>query len=185
MPLNNEQLLLGTFTDRTTADRATNELERFGYTAADISVISSRSGHMVQQTADTALDSTAEGAATGGVLGGLAGLLAGVGVIPALAGLFIGGPIAIALGATGIAATAISGAVTGATIGGLVGLLEDLGLSATEAEHYNQVVSVGGYVIGVPVTAEREIAVRDLLDRAGAVDTQTARLPSARVTNTV
>src|SRR5688500_13752859 len=109
------KMLMAAFSTDGEADRALRELERHGYSNNDISVISKHDRYEEEgysTGADVAKGATG-GAATGGVVGGLAGLLAGVGVFPALAGLFIGGPIAAALGLAGAAATTASGAITG------------------------------------------------------------------------
>jgi hypothetical protein len=158
-----QQMLLAAFPDRTHADRTFMELESHGFDAKDLSVISKAD----MATTGTVAGDTAAGAAggmtTGGVLGGLAGFLAGAGIFPAIAGLLIGGPIAAALGLTGVAAATLSGAVTGAAAGGLIGALMNLGLSKTEAEYYHQTVDAGGLLLAIPVTAESEDEARALL----------------------
>ena len=108
------------------------------------------------------------------MIGGVAGLLAGVGVVPALAGIMIGGPIAAALGLAGAAALTVSGAVTGAVAGGLIGGLTKLGLSHEDAEYYDRAVESGSVVIGVPVSDENEDAVRNVLEDYQGEDIKTA-----------
>ena len=160
-----QQLLIAAFPDRTHADRVFAELENHGYTAQDLSVISKADAttHVEHTATGDAAAGAAGGVATGSVLGGLAGFLAGAGVFPALAGLLIGGPIAAALGLTGIAAATVSGALTGAAAGGLIGALMNLGLTRTEAEYYDETINAGGLLMAIPVTEATEAEARALL----------------------
>jgi hypothetical protein len=148
-----ERMFIAAFTDIDRADRALGELSSHGYDAKNVSVITKES-RLRPAKAQSAAERTASGlmggAVTGGAIGGLAGLLAGAGVFPALAGFLIGGPVAVALGLTGIAAVAASGAVTGAVAGGLIGALTKLGLSPADAEYYNEVVNGEGILLIVP-----------------------------------
>jgi hypothetical protein len=88
--------------------------------------------------------------------------------MPALAGLFIGGPIAAALGLAGAAATTLSGAVTGAAAGGLIGALTGLGVPRETAESYDRTVEAGGVVIGLTVREHTAGEARGILERNGA-----------------
>lgn len=165
------KMLIAGFTDRDEADMAIRELEDEGYNRDDISVITnsdSRTTIKREITADDTASGTISGAATGGALGGLAGLLAGIGIVPALAGLLIGGPIAAALGLTGVAATTVSGAVTGALAGGLVGALTDLGLPEETARAYEKTVKEGGVILAVPVESDEKRSARQILSAHGA-----------------
>lgn len=148
-----QTMLFAAFPNREDAHRAVGELENHGFNADTLSVISKEYHDMPSHTAaGQAATGLVSGATTGGVLGGIAGLLAGAGVFPALAGLLIGGPVAAALGLTGIAAAAVSGAVTGAAVGGLVGSLMGLGFSQSEAEYYHETVEAGGLLLAVSVS---------------------------------
>ncbi len=146
-------MLFAAFPDRDDAHRAVEELASHGFSAEELSVITKQADIATPHT--TTAGSTASGlvggATTGGIVGGIAGLLAGAGVFPALAGLLIGGPIAAALGLTGIAAAAASGAMTGAAVGGFVGALMGLGFSRSEAEYYGETVELGGLLLAVSV----------------------------------
>jgi hypothetical protein len=141
------KIMLGAFENIDDADAALYELDTLGYKPHQISVISSRKEYS-GRTADTA-EGAIEGAKTGGIIGGLAGILAGVGIIPALAGLFIAGPITGWLGLAGLASTAVAGAVTGAVAGGLIGALVKAGVPRETAEYYNRIVTEGGVLLGV------------------------------------
>lgn len=145
-----DTMLLAAFDDRESADRAVQALEEAGYEPTNISVITKDNKDQASEALADTTEGAVAGATTGGALGGLAGLLAGAGVFPALAGLFIGGPIAVALGLTGMAATAVSGVVTGAAAGGLIGALSGLGLEQDIAQEYEEVVNSGGVLLGVP-----------------------------------
>ena len=152
-------MLFAAFPNHAFAQRAVEELTAHGFDADTLSVIT-KHDHSV--AADTAAGA-AGGIAAGGVLGGLAGLLAGAGVFPALAGLMIGGPLAAALGLTGVAAVTVSGAVTGAAAGGLVGALAELGFSSSEATQMNRTVEEGGILLAVSVTDRNETEARHIL----------------------
>ncbi len=169
-------MVMGAFRDQTDADAAVNELEQRGYDSSDISVITKERENEASDAVSDTAQGAVSGATTGGVVGGLAGLLAGAGVIPAIAGLFIGGPVAAVLGATGIAATAISGAVTGATAGGLIGALTGLGVSKETAEAYDETVQSGGYVLAVPVKDSANENPRAILETHGASDVSEVEL---------
>jgi uncharacterized membrane protein len=145
------QMVMGAFDSREHADMAIDQLEELGYTTKDISVITK--DNKVAETKSLGhemADGAVSGAATGTAIGGVAGLLAGVGIFPALAGLLIGGPIAVALGATGVVAATVSGAVTGAVAGGLIGALVNLGVPEESAKYYDTTINEGGVVVAVP-----------------------------------
>ncbi len=167
-----EKSLMAVFSDRAKADQAVQELETMGYETGDISVIARGSDGTVESNMEKNIADTTEGAtsgaATGAAAGGLAGLLAGIGVIPALAGFLIGGPIAAAIGLTGVAATAASGAMTGAAAGGLLGILSKLGFEQEEAESYSHAVEQGGVALCVPVDGRDSREVRTVMEDHGA-----------------
>lgn len=149
-------MLFAAFPSREDAHRAVEELGNHGFSANELSVITKEHRDIPAGPANSAATGLVGGATTGGVIGGIAGLLAGAGVFPALAGLLIGGPVAAALGLTGIAAATVSGAVTGAAVGGLVGALMGLGFSRSEAEYYAETVEAGGLLLAVSVTDANE-----------------------------
>lgn len=169
------KMILGGFGDRNDADRAIQELETKDYSTDDISVITQETKKVPAEMGDRvdSAEGAASGAATGGAIGGLAGLLAGAGVFPALAGLLIGGPIAAALGLTGVAATTISGAVTGALAGGLLGALTDLGVNEETARAYNTTVEEGGVIVAVAVPDDEVAVVQTVIEAHGASDVTT------------
>ena len=159
------QTVIGVFQDKFDVEAAIDELEKMGFNPKDVSVVV-KEGITTNENSGRKGGSVAEGAvsgaATGGVLGGLAGLLIGIGAlaIPGVGAFLVGGPIAIALGLTGAAATTISGATTGALAGGLVGGLIGLGVPENEAKVYEKRVNEGAVLLAVPVntdTGEREV----------------------------
>jgi|GEM_PF-1383635 len=154
-----QKVLFAAFASSDSADRALSELESHGFNPKDLSVITGET----HSTAESATTGAAEGVLTGSVIGGLAGLLAGAGVVPALAGLLIGGPIAAAVGLTGIAAAVATGAMTGAVAGGFIGMLMGLGLSREDAEYYQDTIDRGGVLLGVPVSSATEAACEGIL----------------------
>ena len=97
--------VLGVFANRDDAEDAINRLEADGYNPKDISIVMKD-----HKTAEYIRDNTGADVATGGVLGALAGLLVATGIVPGIGAILIGGPVAVALGLTGTAATTLSGA---------------------------------------------------------------------------
>ena len=167
------KMLMGAFATPGEADKALRELEARGYKPEEISAISSSDKYAdkgYSGTGSNVAASAGSGAVTGGVIGGLAGLLAGVGVIPAVAGFFIGGPIAAAIGLAGAAAVTASGAVTGAAAGGLIGALTGLGVPKETATSYDSTVKEGGVVLGLAGHEDITAEARDILERCGARD---------------
>jgi hypothetical protein len=164
--------LMGAFDSPDQADRALIDLAECGYAPEEISVIAVSNKYESKGYGDekTMASSAGTGAVTGGVIGGLAGLLAGVGVFPALAGLFIGGPIVGALGLAGTAATTAAGAVTGAAAGGLIGALTSLGLPKETADTYESTVKNGGVVVGLSGHNEITDEARRIMEAHGARD---------------
>ncbi|MBI2031615.1 MAG: hypothetical protein HYT08_03280 [Candidatus Levybacteria bacterium] len=166
------QTLIGIFSNRAEANSAILELENRGYNPKDISIIVRDGIERRVGTKGGKVTSTAvSGATAGGVIGGLTGLLIGMGAItiPGIGALFIGGPIAAALGFTGAAATAVSGATTGILAGGLVGALAGLGLPEEVAKVYEQRIREGAVLLAVSTqNTQQAEEVRDVFDQRGA-----------------
>lgn len=165
-------LVLGVFSEKSSAEDALQELEAHGYNPKDISIVmkDTNESRAVDDTGTNLAEGAVSGAATGGLIGGLAGLLIGVGAIavPGIGALLIGGPLAAALGLTGAAATTVSGAVTGALAGGLVGALVGLGVPEEEAREYEERIKSGAILIAVPQKTEKTDEVREILEEHGA-----------------
>jgi hypothetical protein len=178
------KVTLGIFSNRAAAERAINELQAAGYDPKKMSIVTrdmEAEDQVVQSTGANVVEGATSGATTGGVLGGLAGLLIGVGAIaiPGIGGLLIGGPIAVALGLTGAAATTVSGAVTGAVAGGLLGALVGLGVPEETARVYEERIKHGGVLLAVPALEADDVASQVLAD-AGAEQIQTVSTEAQR-----
>jgi hypothetical protein len=145
-----ETTTMGVFTDRAHAEAAIVDLRVAGVADTNISYIyTSPEGKTI--TNDTTDSHVANGAAsgvtTGALLGAIAGLVVANGILPGIGTLFVAGPLAAALGLTGAVATTAAGAMTGAAAGGLVGALGGLGVSASEAEVYEEKIKRGGILL--------------------------------------
>lgn len=168
----------GVFRSTAGAEAAINELRSTGIPDTSISYIyENHSGKLETHTADEAVTEAgtdiakgmgggaASGAVTGGAVGALAGLVVATGVLPGLGALFIGGPLAAALGLTGAGAAVASGAATGAIAGGLLGALTGLGISEPDAHLYEDRVREGDVLL---VVESKETGVNEILARNGA-----------------
>jgi len=185
------QTVIGVFEDRFDAEAAIDELKDMGFNPKDVSVVvkggsgeNISGGNISGTKGGSVAEGAVSGAATGGVLGGLAGLLIGLGAlaIPGVGAFLVGGPIAIALGLTGAAATTISGATTGALAGGLVGGLIGLGVPEDQARVYEQRVREGAVLLAVPTHSETgESEVRKVFSEYNADETRTIREMSSAV----
>ncbi|MBA2404988.1 MAG: DUF3341 domain-containing protein [Bdellovibrionales bacterium] len=158
--------VFGIFTDRSTLERAVDELKVAGFRNSDISVLMQNRG----ETADFAHEKNTkapEGAATGATAGlfggGILGWLAGAGAlaIPGIGPFVAAGPI---MGA-------IAGAGIGGTVGGISGGLIGLGIPEYEAKRYETFVKDGGMLISVHVDdLEWSKKAKALLEGCGARD---------------
>lgn len=165
--------VIGVFREREDAEDAINELDRNGYNPYDMSIVMRNGDAKIEDAGTNVASGAVSGIATGGVLGGLAGLLIGTGVFPGLGTLLIGGPLAVALGLSGAAATTVSGVATGAVAGGLIGGLMGLGLKRDEAEVYEDQIREGAILLAVPVRSEEAPFVQDLMEDYGAINIKT------------
>ncbi len=166
------------------ASGAYAELLDNGYRSEDISIVATEaSRRQFDMQTDTSQDErgdigVAEGAATGAVTGGLIGLL--VSAVPlAIAGLpslIIVGPIAAALGLTGVAGTATSGAIAGSIVGGIVGAFDKIGIESDAAKAFQTTIQDGGVLVIIPVSLDTEEEARSIFDRSGAGTIQIGQL---------
>ncbi len=176
------QTLTGLFPTRREADLAIDELRMRGLTANDVSVMAQDTvvnGVETKTTGDNIVEKAGAGTATGATVGGLLGLLVGIGAlaIPGVGALFIAGPIAAALGLTGVAATTVSGALSGALAGGLLGALIGLGFTKEDAELYERRIKAGDVLVAATVheTGVTETAVREVFNMHGAQEVRLLR----------
>lgn len=151
-----DRMITGMFSDRTSAERAYDNMKDRGYTDDEISLIMSddtRESEFSDEDRDKsdmgnkALEGTGAGSAIGGAAGAAAGILAAVGTSVAIPGLgiVIAGPIAAGL----------AGAGAGGIAGGLIGALVGAGIPKERAEYYEKGIKNGKIVMGVhPRTQE-------------------------------
>lgn len=155
-------LVTGLFSSRASAEQATEELMKAGFSADDISILMSegtQGREFALKQATKAPEGATTGATIGGVLGAIAGGLAAVGTlaIPGLA-LVAAGPIVAAL--TGLGAGAAAGGLTGGLIG--------LGIPEHEAKFYKEELGRGGILVGVYAHKDRVKLAREILETSGA-----------------
>ncbi len=172
------KMILGVFGDSDHASQAISDLEKLGYDPKDVSIVMkdhAEARRVSDATGATVVEGATSGATTGGIIGALAGLLVGVGAItiPGIGAVLIGGPIAAALGLSGAAATTVSGAATGALAGGLIGALTGLGVSDTDAHHYEESIRSGGVLVAIPAEQGDADDALSVLDRHGAQQVRT------------
>lgn len=169
------KMVLGVFSEQDLASNAISRLEEKGYDPKEMSILMrDTSGKVTAQTgAGEVIGNTVGGAVAGGIIGGLAGLVAAF-AIPGLGAIFIGGPLATALGLTGAAATTATGAATGALAGGIIGALTSaFGMSEEEARLYESSINEGGILVAVPARAGEEPEVEDVMSEFNADNIKT------------
>lgn len=167
--------VFGVFEDHKDVDKALSELDSKGYEGKDISIVMKDDG----KGKITPGKGAARGATTGAIVGGIAGLVAGF-VIPGIGALFIGGPIASALGLTGLAATTASGAATGIVGGGILGALTGYGVSRQDAKEYERRIQQGEILVAVPARTDEERDVEAILEKYSADSIKSVAMPEER-----
>jgi len=160
---------IGVFTTHASAESALNELHQFGVKDSDLSYIYvNKDGNVKDaQSGDKVGGGVTTGATTGAIIGAAIGLVVANGVLPGLGTLIVAGPLAAALGFTGVAATAVAGAATGAAAGGLIGALTTFGIDKKDVQLYEDHVRRGEILViarGTPAGTE------DIFLNHGAVD---------------
>lgn len=157
---------VGVYSTHAAAQQAISELRAFGVADSDISYLyTDVHGDVTDaNSGDKVASGTGAGATTGAVLGAIAGLAVAEGILPGLGALIVAGPLAAALGLTGMAATTVAGAATGLVAGGLIGALVNLGISQEDASIYQDFIKSGN----VLVIAHAERSTRDIFIATGA-----------------
>ena len=167
-----KQWIIGSFTDRNSAEIAVERLAELGYAREDVSVIMNnerRTRDFGNDSASGAIgtpdrgSSIAKGAAGGGMIGGTLGAIAAavvgtgaVGLTVATGGAaapFIAGPIAAVLAAGG------AGAAAGSVLGALVGA----GVPEEDAKRVDRDVERGDIVVSVKADENEALEVRRIL----------------------
>lgn len=120
-------------------------------------------GSNVEHAEDMAI-----GAVGGGLVGGLLGALVGMVVvaIPGIGPVLAVGPLAAAIGSTGVSMAVGAGA--GAVGGGVLGALTWAGITPHEAQVYEEFVRRGGTLVVVQATRKNRELVTEILHRDGA-----------------
>lgn len=166
-----ENTIFGVYGNVIDLDNSLNELADQGYTEGDITIITKESSIDKIRVDNNTEEGIKNGAKTGGLLGGILGLIAGVGTltVPGIGALFVTGPLAVALGITGIIGTTAAGAITGAIAGGLVTGLKELGIDENIARKYEEEVEKGNYLLCVYLKKDTDIlSVEETLRNNGA-----------------
>jgi hypothetical protein len=158
-------IIVGTFDDRSAAERAIEQLRDAGFHRDQIG-FAGKDGTgetvLVEEHGNAAGSGAAGGLVTGAVAGGALAWL-GLAAIPAIGPFLAGGAIGTAL------VGAAAGGITGGVLGGLLGL----GIPRHKAEYHEQQVQAGRTLVTVQ-TAEPAIAER-IFSGAGAVDIDRGR----------
>jgi len=162
----NTNAITGFFRNRADGEAAQEALLANGFTRDEVSFVAGDTAAKETPAVGPVMDTGAETEAgrdawIGGVVGLAAGMIAVV--LPGIGPLIAAGPIAGAIG----------GLSVGAAAGGIIGLLKDHGVSEDEAAFYAEGVKRGGSLVTVNgVTDKRASDARDILDKAGAIETE-------------
>src|SRR6195952_2381060 len=152
-----DRMVTSLFTDRTSAERAYNDISARGYGKDDVNLVMSddtRKRHFLADGApQTELGSKAAqgagiGAGIGGAVGATLAAIAAIGtslVLPGL-GLVIAGPLAAGL----------AGAGAGGATGGLIRALIGAGIPEERVKHYEEGIKRGGILMGVTPRSEED-----------------------------
>ena len=158
---------IGVFTTHASARGAIDDLRSIGVADADISYLyTDIDGDIKDAHSDSKVgEGTAAGATTGAVLGAIAGFAVANAVLPGVGTLLVAGPLAAALGLTGVAATTVAGAMTGLAAGGIVGALANIGVSEEDAKLYEDLVRSGNVLV---VARSGAVSAREVFVQHGA-----------------
>ncbi len=158
---------IGVFTTHASARGAIDDLRSIGVADADISYLyTDIDGDIKDAHSDSKVgEGTAAGATTGAVLGAIAGFAVANAVLPGVGTLLVAGPLAAALGLTGVAATTVAGTMTGLAAGGIVGALANIGVSEEDAKLYEDLVRSGNVLV---VARSGAVSAREVFVQHGA-----------------
>ena len=150
--MHDNDMVVGTFRDRGSAERAIETAKDRGYGDDEIHVMMSddtRTRYFGDvKSGNKALEGTGIGAVTGGAVGAtiLGIIAAGTSVAVPGVGLLIAGPLAGAL----------AGGAAGGAAGGLVGALVGAGIPEEQAKLYEKDIKDGGILVGVDARDEED-----------------------------
>ena len=167
-PTMSSHTVVGLYNDRTTAEKAVQDLVAEGFAHDSVSVVAPGAAAAKNLSADTPnigpIEETGSGtdAGTGAAIGGFAGFAAGIAAlaIPGIGPILAAGPLA----------AGIMGAGIGAAAGGIAGALKSHGITDKEASRYSDAVGRGGCLVMVHTNAQHIDHAADVLDRNGAID---------------
>lgn len=161
----------GIFNSMEKAENAIIEINKLGVPSKDISYIyMDKNSKLVEGAGpgkNTVGENISSGATTGMVISAVAGLVVATGILPGLGALFVAGPLAAALGLTGVVAATVSGALTGAAAGGLIGALVGLGINESDAKLYEEELKKGGILV---VARSEQSSLAEIFERFGAIE---------------
>lgn len=170
-----KRITVGIFSVREEAEKAINYLHnKHGIPNEDISYIyRNKEGEVREVSAHeisskTASEGAEKGASIGATVGAIAGIIAITGFAPIVGPLFAAGPLAAALGFTGVVGATAAGAVTGAAAGGLVGALTNVGIGAENSKRYADRVEAGNILVAV--YADQSLDLTNSFLEQGATD---------------
>lgn len=176
--------ILGTFSTVEYANAALTTLEIKGYKKEEVSIATSKNSISEDEVElkNDVIEGVKDSAKAGGVWGGILGLLVGIGVIaiPGLGFLFVTGPVAAAIGITGLAGTTVSGALTGTLVGGIAGALKEIGVDENLAKQYEKDLGEGKILVGVKAHDADGKTVRDIFENNGAKHISDLKLVTKR-----
>jgi len=154
--------VIGTYRDRSEAERALEELKRNGFSDQEVSLVAKedKADPEDENNEDGDNMDLSSGIFTGGAVGGVAGLLAGAGLlaIPGLGPIVALGPLAATLG----------GAATGGVAGGLL----DMGIPQDRGQYYENEVKSGRFLAVVQTDEGKAQSAVDTMRKTGAKDVE-------------
>lgn len=158
-----ETTVTGLFVDADQARQARKALEREGFGADSITVLSRETENLHQLLAEETSDA-ARGAMLGAAVGGVGAAIAGAAMsVPPVSLFEMHWLIA-----------AIAGGGVGAISGGLIGLLIGSATGHQVQEEYEHLIERGGLVLAVNTDGAHASKAHDLLEKLGAQSLSTA-----------
>lgn len=159
-------VVFGIFPDRSSVEKAVENLKEVGFRNSDVSVLLPDAIHtkdFAHEKHTKAPEGASTGASAGAMIGGAMGWLVGIGAlaIPGVGPFIAAGPIMAALAGAGV----------GGAVGGLAGALIGMGIPEYEAKRYEGIVKNGGILLSVHTeTSEYTKKAKSVLEMCGARD---------------
>lgn len=152
------------FKNRTTAEKAVDDLIEHGIRKKDISVLmsdSTKGKEFAMDINSKAPEGAAAGALAGGTLGAIAAGLTTVGTVAATTG-------GLGLLATGPIVGILAGGGAGAATGGIIGSLIGLGFNDTDIKLVDKDIQNGSILITTESAEEWRSDIKEIFERSGA-----------------